>query len=102
MGTRINYRDKIRENNTLTLFEKKVLTATMDIPAGEVRSYAWIAERVGSPRGARAVGNALSKNPYAPHVPCHRVIASDGSIGGYSGQVAKKIKLLEGERNSSA
>ena len=88
------YAKKIRDDVHLTLFEKKVLLATLKIPRGKVRSYAWIAEEAGFPNASRAVGQALNKNPYAPHVPCHRVILSNGSIGGYAGGVAKKRAML--------
>lgn len=81
----------------LTSFEKKVLIATLKIPCGEVRSYAWVAKMAGSPKAARAAGQALNKNPYAPHVPCHRVISSNGSLGGYAGGVEKKRKMLRNE-----
>ncbi|HPN72477.1 MAG TPA: MGMT family protein [Candidatus Omnitrophota bacterium] len=87
----------IRRNNDLTSFQKKVLLGALEIPRGEVRTYAWIAAKAGSPGAARAAGSALSRNPYAPLVPCHRVIASDGSIGGYSGGTEKKKKLLAQE-----
>ncbi|MDD4956443.1 MAG: MGMT family protein [Candidatus Omnitrophica bacterium] len=91
---RTGYIAKIKNNNYLTGFQKKVLTAIMDIPAGEVRSYSWVARRIGSPKATRAVGGALSANPYAPMVPCHRVIRSDGCIGGYASGVARKKELL--------
>jgi methylated-DNA-[protein]-cysteine S-methyltransferase len=81
----------------LTDFEKAVYAAVMEIPLGETRSYAWVAKKSGSPKSARAVGNALNKNPYAPTVPCHRVIASGGGLGGYSAGLAKKIRLLKKE-----
>ena len=93
----MNYRDKINNNSDLTHFQKKVLLETLKIPKGEVRSYLSIAEKIKSPRAARAVGTALNKNPYAPHVPCHRVITSSGSIGGYAGGVNKKKRLLKKE-----
>lgn len=81
-------------------FEKRVYRAVMEIPFGETRSYAWVARRIGRPLSARAVGGALGKNPHAPYVPCHRVIASDGSLGGYSagGGLRKKMELLKKER----
>lgn len=82
----------------MTEFEKKVYKAIMQIPVGETRSYAWVAKQVGSPGAVRAVGNALNKNPFAPIVPCHRVIKSDGSLGGYALGLDKKIELLEKER----
>ena len=67
------------------------------IPAGAVRSYRWVAERMGRPNAHRAVGNALNKNAYPGVIPCHRDIRSDGSIGGYAKGVAAKRKLLKTE-----
>ena len=91
------FRKKIDKNPDLTLFQKRVLKTVLNIPRGRVRSYVWVAGKAGSPKACRAVGQALKKNPYAPHVPCHRVIASNGSIGGYSGGVRKKRQLLRKE-----
>jgi len=88
---------KIKKDPGLTPFQKRVLSAVMEIPPGETRSYAWAARRAGSPGACRAAGQALTKNPYAPHVPCHRVLAADGSIGGYSGGITKKRRLLAAE-----
>ena len=88
-----NISESLKKNVNLTAFQKKVLLAVLKIPKGEVRSYAWVAEKAGT-KAYRAVGQALKKNPYAPEIPCHRVIASDGSIGGYSGGVTRKKKLL--------
>lgn len=82
----------------LTYFEKLVYSAVMDIPLGATRSYKWVADKIRRPGSARAVGNALGKNPYAPYVPCHRVIASDGSLGGYSKGLKKKTELLNKEK----
>ena len=79
-------------------FQKKVYKAVLQIPLGQVRSYSWIAKKIGSPGATRAVGTALKKNPFAPFVPCHRVVKNDGSLGGYSGGVKKKRKLLEQEQ----
>ena len=80
-----------------TEFEKDVWKALNNIPFGETRSYKWIAERIGRPGASRAVGQALSKNPIPIVIPCHRVIESDGSMGGYSGGVNIKVRLLEME-----
>ncbi len=82
----------------LTAFEKEVVAAVLRIPMGEKRTYRWVARSIGRPRSARAVGNALHKNALAPFVPCHRVVASDGTLGGYSKGLEKKIALLEKER----
>ena len=80
-----------------TDFQKKVWAELLKIPAGETRSYAEIAERVGHPNAYRAVANACGANPVAIAVPCHRVIASGGKIGGYGGGLARKRKLLANE-----
>jgi methylated-DNA-[protein]-cysteine S-methyltransferase len=78
-----------------TDFERQVWLALKKIPFGETRSYKWIAEHIGRPSAVRAVGQALSKNPIPIVIPCHRVIESDGSIGGYSSGVNNKVRLLE-------
>ena len=80
-----------------TSFEEAVYAVVRRIPRGETRSYRWVAKRLGNPGLARAVGNALRRNPYAPAVPCHRVVRSDGSLGGYAGGPAKKRALLKRE-----
>lgn len=82
-----------------TPFQQAVWKACMSIPAGQTRSYKWIAERIGKPGAVRAVGSALGKNPFAPAVPCHRVIKSDGGLGGFSaaGGRAAKLRLLRKE-----
>lgn len=92
-----NLRDKIKGNPDITPFQKKVLLACLKIPKGKTKSYSWVAEKAGSPGSSRAVGSVMAKNPYAPDVPCHRVIAKDGSIGGYSGGIAKKRRILKQE-----
>ncbi|RLG20189.1 6-O-methylguanine DNA methyltransferase [Candidatus Micrarchaeota archaeon] len=83
----------------LTEFQKEVLKEVSRIPKGEVRTYAQIARAIGRPKAARAVGNALARNPYTPKIPCHRVIRSTGSAGGYSakGGRKRKIELLKRE-----
>lgn len=80
-----------------TDFEKKVWYALKKIPFGETRTYKWVAEKIGSPSAVRAVGRALSKNPVPVVIPCHRVIESDGSLGGYSSGTDKKRRLLDME-----
>jgi O-6-methylguanine DNA methyltransferase len=89
--------EKILKNKDLTDFEKKVYLAVSKIPKGETRSYSWVAAKIGSPRAARAVGNALNKNPYIGIVPCHRVIKSDGSIGGFAKGTKRKLTMLKSE-----
>ncbi|MDD5427969.1 MAG: MGMT family protein [Candidatus Omnitrophica bacterium] len=87
----------ILKNKNLSDFEKAVYKALLKIPKGEVRSYKWAACAVGRPKAARAVGNALNKNPYPVVVPCHRVICSDGSIGGFARGLKAKRRLLAKE-----
>ncbi|MFH1478679.1 MAG: MGMT family protein [Candidatus Omnitrophota bacterium] len=82
----------------LTLFEKKVYTVVKTIPRGEVRSYRWVAEMIGNPNAVRAVGSALNKNPFPLIVPCHRVMHSDGCLGGYVFGKSLKKRLLEIEK----
>jgi len=78
-----------------TEFEKEVYKVVSSIPYGEQRSYKWVAETVGKPGAYRAVGNALAKNPIPIVIPCHRIVASDGGLGGWSGKEGWKRKLLE-------
>lgn len=82
-----------------TPFQSAVWQALLEIPYGETRSYAEIAAAVGQPNAWRAVGAANSANPVALVVPCHRVIASDGRLGGYAGGSELKAKLLAMERS---
>jgi len=91
--------EKISEKKKLTKFQWKVLNVTVKIPLGTTRSYKWVAQKVGSPRAVRAVGQALRRNPYPVIIPCHRVIKEDGSLGGYAGGSGeRKAKLLGLER----
>jgi AraC family transcriptional regulator of adaptative response/methylated-DNA-[protein]-cysteine methyltransferase len=78
-------------------FEERVWRALREIPMGETRAYSEIAERVGSPRGARAVARACAVNPAAIVIPCHRVIEKGGGLGGYGGGVSRKRALLQRE-----
>ncbi len=78
-------------------FGRTVLMEERKIPRGEVRSYGWIARRIGKPGAARAVGNALRTNPFPLVIPCHRAVRSDGRIGGFQGGSAMKRDLLEME-----
>jgi O-6-methylguanine DNA methyltransferase len=77
-----------------TAFQRKVWRALQSIPRGQTRSYGWIARKIGHPRAARAVGMACGANPVPIVVPCHRVIASDGSLGGFSNGLGWKKRLL--------
>src|SRR5688500_9582804 len=77
-------------------FNQKVWAMCARVPAGQVTTYADIARALGT-KAYRAVGNALNRNPYAPHVPCHRVVGSDGSLTGFAGGLELKQQLLRDE-----
>ena len=79
-------------------FQRVVWRVVQEIPEGETRSYAWVAGKIGRPRAARAVGQALKRNPYPGLIPCHRVICSSGMLGGFSQGLNMKKTLLERER----
>ena len=99
------YFDKKRRRFELPLhpngtdFQLRVWNALTEIPFGETRSYRDIAEAAGNPKACRAVGNAVGKNPFLIVLPCHRVIASDGTMGGFSADIRIKKYLLEFEKN---
>jgi methylated-DNA-[protein]-cysteine S-methyltransferase len=81
--------------DALTPFQQMVLNKTAEIPRGQVRSYGWIAQAIGSPNAHRAVGTALAQNPLPFVIPCHRVVRADGRLGAYSGGgTAVKARLL--------
>lgn len=95
-------RAKVELSSAITEFQRKVYLELLDIPAGSTITYGELAKRVGC-RSPQAVGQALKHNPFAPEVPCHRVVRSDGTIGGYKGmtdgeQIQKKRLLLEFEQ----
>jgi len=81
----------------ITDFQKRVYDVVSKIPKGSVLTYKEVAMRIGNPKSYRAVGNALNKNPFAPKVPCHRVIKSNGEVGGFAFGSNKKIQLLKEE-----
>ena len=83
-----------------TKFQLKVWKYLKTIPKGNVKTYKQVAIAIKSPKSARAVANACAKNPYAPKIPCHRVIRTDGGLGGYSGRggIREKIRLLRSEK----
>ncbi len=96
-GHRLNFKS-ILNLNIGTEFQRKVWQKIGDIPYGELRTYKWIADEIGNPRAVRAVGNAVGKNPVPPIIPCHRVIRSDGKLGGFSSGIALKKWLLKLEK----
>lgn len=92
--------DLLEKMKKYSPFAQSVWRACAEIPKGETRTYGWIAEQIGQPGSARAVGRALGANPFAPVIPCHRVVRSDGSLGGYSarGGIKAKQRLLDQEK----
>ncbi len=92
-GSRVAFPDKL-DLSPATPFQRQVWEATRLIPYGETRSYSWVAEQLGKARAARAVGQALGRNPLPIIIPCHRVVAKDGQLGGYTGGVEIKRYLL--------
>ncbi|MFH0887692.1 MAG: methylated-DNA--[protein]-cysteine S-methyltransferase [Planctomycetota bacterium] len=97
-GEKVDFRYKIDLRDSSD-FEKSVYKVLRTIPYGTIRTYKWVAEKVGCPKGSRAVGNALAKNPLPLIIPCHRIVRSDGSLGSFSaiGGVKLKKRLLEVE-----
>ena len=81
-------------------FQLKVWNYLKKIPKGRVKTYKQVAVALKMPKSARAVANACAKNPYPPKIPCHRVIRSDGKLGGYSGKggIKRKMRLLKAEK----
>jgi methylated-DNA-[protein]-cysteine S-methyltransferase len=92
-GQRVKFPDKL-DLSEATPFQREVWQATQKIPYGETRSYGWVAKQVGKTKAARAVGQALGNNPLPVIVPCHRVLASGGGLGGFSGGLERKKYLL--------
>lgn len=84
---------------SLPPFTQEVLKITRSIPYGKTRSYRWIAEKLGKPGATRAVGNALGRNPVPFIIPCHRVVRSDGNLGGYALGLSWKKRLLKLEKS---
>jgi O-6-methylguanine DNA methyltransferase len=92
------------ELSSLTEFERTAMRKAMEIPAGEVRSYSWIAREIGHPHSARAVGQVMARNPVSLLVPCHRVVDASGDLHnyGYGIEVKAKILFMEGYRPATA
>ena len=77
-------------------FDERCYEILKQVPAGKITTYKALANKLGT-KAYRAVGNAMNRNPYAPNVPCHRVISSDGSLGGFALGVKKKVQMLKEE-----
>jgi len=99
-GHRVAFPDEL-DLSQATAFQREVWQITRLIPYGETRSYAWVAEQLGKAGAGRAVGQALARNPLPIIVPCHRVVAKDGKLGGYSGGVEKKDYLIRLETSAN-
>ena len=100
--TNLDIRKRVELSSAITPFQRRVYLELLNVPAGKTITYGELAQRIGC-RSAQAVGQALKRNPFAPEVPCHRVVAADGSIGGYFGRregemVERKRKLLDEEQ----
>ncbi len=93
-GEPVNFANYRVDLSGFTEFERKVYEATRRIPPGELRTYGEIAREIGQPGAARAVGNALGRNPACIVIPCHRVVAANGGLGGFTGGLEWKRKLL--------
>lgn len=97
-----NIRHRVQTDPNITPFQRKVYLALLEVPRGQTISYKELGERIGC-RSPQAIGQALRRNPFAPAVPCHRVISSDGSLGGFHGlregeMIERKRRLLQEER----
>ena len=98
----MDIKEVVLNSTEITEFQRRVYIELLNVPRGATITYGELARRIGC-RSAQAVGQALRRTPFAPYVPCHRVIASNGSIGGFHGQIEgemieKKRQLLERER----
>ncbi len=98
-GKKVIFPDRL-DLSGATSFQREVWGKTKLIPYGETRSYSWVAEQIKHPRAARAVGQALGRNPLPIIIPCHRVVASNGKLGGFSGGVGVKRHLLSLEASA--
>jgi methylated-DNA-[protein]-cysteine S-methyltransferase len=92
-GHQVDFPDKI-DLNGATPFQQAVWQAARHIPYGQTRSYTWVAAQVGRPKAMRAVGQAMARNPLPVIVPCHRVLAGNGGLGGFTGGIEMKKHLL--------
>ncbi len=81
----------------MTSFQSQCYETLKKVPPGNVISYGGLAKMIGRPNAHRAVGSAMNKNPFAPIVPCHRLVKSNGELGGFSGDINLKIKRLQEE-----
>jgi O-6-methylguanine DNA methyltransferase len=99
-GEKVSFPDEL-DFKSASEFQKRVWQAARRIPYGETRSYLWVATQAGNPRASRAAGRALGRNPLPIIIPCHRVIAGNGGMGGFTGGVEMKMRLLALESSGS-
>jgi methylated-DNA-[protein]-cysteine S-methyltransferase len=100
-GHQVDFPDTLDLANA-TPFQRTVWRIVRDIPYGQTRTYTWVADRVGNPQALRAVGQALARNLFPIIIPCHRVLAQDGGLGGFSGGLPMKRRLLKLEAVAAA
>ncbi len=105
MEATTDIREQVLNSTSITPFQKRVYLELLNVPRGHTITYKELALRIGC-RSAQAVGQALRRNPFAPYVPCHRVISSNGSLGGFHGQregemIERKRQLLQQERDET-
>lgn len=101
----MDIRKRLELSTEITPFQRRVYMELLNVPAGTTITYGELAQRIGC-RSAQAVGQALKRNPFAPEVPCHRVVAANGSIGGYFGEregemIERKRRLLNEEQGNN-
>ena len=101
----MDIRKRLEASTEITTFQRRVYMELLNVPTGATITYGELARRIGC-RSAQAVGQALKRNPFSPEVPCHRVIAANGSLGGYFGEregemIERKGKLLEEEQKDT-
>ena len=99
-GEKVSFSDEL-DLTSASDFQKKVWQAARLIPYGETRSYLWVATQAGNPKASRAAGRALGRNPLPIIIPCHRVIAGNGGLGGFTGGIEMKMRLLALESSGS-
>ncbi len=99
-GEKVSFADEV-DLTSASEFQKKVWQAARLIPYGETRSYLWVATKAGNSRASRAAGRALGRNPLPIIIPCHRVIAGNGGMGGFTGGIEIKMRLLALESSGS-
>lgn len=97
-GQPINFAEIPVQSTYATDFQQEVWNTIQQIPYGGVRTYQWIADQIGRPKAARSIGNATGANPASILIPCHRVVGSNGRLGGYGGGIERKRQLLALER----